>query len=247
MKTGLRQFSDYFKEQKEEFHRYSKKVHKNLDKESVHQLRLHIRRIRLLLWLIKNSTSKISVKRLDHKLDKLGEKVGKVRELQVAIDDAKNYGIKTAELKKRKRKPQKKLANELQKKEIKKLEDGVSSVMQKFSKQKNFSYSEALKKLSKRTSDWSGPLNGGTEELHQLRKDLKKVHYLLTAFEKKHGELELLLDSLGRVHDLEMLEELTGTKKVKLDYDRKNHIKKAAALKKTALQTASKELNQVWR
>ena len=74
--------------------------------EAVHQLRMATRRVRASLWVLRHCPDTFHGRFLDKKLKRLGRALGRVRELDVAILDAKRFYIDTQALKTRRTKAQ---------------------------------------------------------------------------------------------------------------------------------------------
>ena len=89
--------------------------------KSVHELRLATRRARVALWVLEHSSSPLRFKELGNDLCKLGKTLGQVREVEVAIQDANHYGIKSLDLKNRRSKAQRKIQKLISAKERKHL------------------------------------------------------------------------------------------------------------------------------
>ena len=73
-------------------------VSKKPSGNSVHSLRVAIRRTRAVLWCSHHSSANLHFKKLNERLRKLGRALGRVRELDVAIKDANHYKIISSQL-----------------------------------------------------------------------------------------------------------------------------------------------------
>lgn len=207
-----------------------KKKPKKLKKNKVHDLRITLHRIRSLLEL-----SSIETQRLK-KLDKA---LGKVRDLDVAIGNAKKYGLDCSDLKKKRRKDSK-VAIELLSGKKKKVFKDLDETSKKFEKKVDLKSTAVKLKDSLKSFDHQLK----DEELHKVRIGLKKVRYLLESAGKPVDRLKKIQDKLGEVHDLQVLSEY---------YKKNPHLKndqkiKSLTAKRTVrpiFKSASKQLSQL--
>lgn len=203
---------------------------KKLKKGQVHDLRISLHRIRSLLEL-----SSIETKGLK-KLDKA---LGKVRDLDVAIGNAKKYGLEYSELKKKRKKDSKEAIHMLLDKKKKVFKD-LKVTTKKF--KKKLDLKSTAGKLKALLKAFDHQLKD--EELHEVRIGLKKVRYLLESAGKPVDKLKKIQDQLGEVHDLQVLSEY---------FDKNPHLKndrriKSLTAKKTVkpvVKLATQQLSQL--
>lgn len=223
---AVQYFSDQVSGLKSEIRKKSKK----LKKKKVHELRVTLHRIRSLLELSSIKTQN---------LKKLDKALGKVRDLDVAIGNAKDYGIDSHELK-IKRKQKSKAARRLLQDKKKKIIKDLKLIPHKFENKVNLKQTSA--NLKEAITQYDHQLKD--EELHQVRISLKKVRYLLEAVGKPVDPLRKIQDQLGEVHDLQVLSEY---------FDNNPHLKNDKKIKsltarkavKSAFTLATQQLNQL--
>lgn len=201
-----------------------------LKRKEVHNLRVALHRIRSLLDMT-NIESRA--------LEKLDKKLGKVRDLDVAIKNAKLYGLSTSDLKK-KRKKNSKAALEFIEENKKKVFNNLDKSALQF--EKKFDLKSAAGTLKTKLKNFDHPLED--HELHKVRIGLKKVRFLLESTGKSVIRLKKVQDQLGEVHDLQVLSEF---------YKKNPHLKNDQRIKSlTAKRTvrplfkeASRQLNGI--
>lgn len=253
LKTGARKKSladrsliPFLKAQKDEFRLWSDKVAQKANPSSVHALRVCIRRLRSVLWILKRSAPKIQFKNLDSKLANLGEILGEIRELDVAIKDAQIYAMKSSALKRDRRSPRKLVRRSLSPVRRSQLYSKIAHVEEVLNDKNPVELKKAFGLLQQRLGDAKDTHKYSGPELHRLRITLKKTRYALEALGKTTKPLREIQNALGRVHDLQVLEHLLGKNK-RLTKDQKTLTKKAIPLIKPALRFASTQLNELSR
>jgi CHAD domain-containing protein len=167
------------------------KSSKRLTSNRIHQLRVTIRRLSVVL------TSR--------KLQKLAKVLGKDRDLDVAIKNAKIYHMGSKKLKQAKRLARKDSEKAVKKFALKGPERSSRSklvVIYKRMMRKNLVEFEKYQSI-----------NLGHKKLHKLRILMKEIRYGLEAIGKPDPKLKKMQDLLGHIHDLEVLEKLKFRKK----------------------------------
>ncbi|QDK36699.1 CHAD domain-containing protein [Bdellovibrio sp. NC01] len=175
------------------------KVLKDAKPGKIHRLRILTRQARAALWL--HDSTKIHEYKV---LRKLGNLLGDCRQNDVLLKDAKTYGFKTTAIKKTRDKSYKKLHKYLEDLEIKKIDKAITRQTQIafFTDHKK----ELQKRILKPLKKWPTQLPVDKKELHKIRITTKKAIYRLEHLGIKSMPLKTLQKSLGRLHDLEVLE-----------------------------------------
>ncbi len=196
--------------------RLEPKVSRSLGVEPIHQLRVATRRVRTIVWVLQLSTNLKHIKKFKHELQAVAKMLGHVRELDVAILDAKQYGINSSVLIKKRKTNAKKLQMHINRNHRKHLAKQLSEITKTVAeinpKLLNKAYKHLALQLNKQLKQ---NLNKETS-LHQLRITLKKARYAIEAMGKPVKPLKELQQILGDAHDLETLQGFLGkNKKVK--------------------------------
>lgn len=167
------------------------KASKRLTSSRIHKLRVTIRRLSVVL------TSR--------KLQKLAKVLGKDRDLDVAIENAKIYHMGTRKLGRAKmlaRKDSEKAVKKFAFKGLTRSSRSKLVVIYKRMMRKNLVEFEKYQSI-----------NLGHKRLHKLRILMKEIRYGLEAIGKADPKLKKMQDLLGHIHDLEVLEKLKFRKK----------------------------------
>ena len=185
------------------FEEYHKQAAKDPSTKLVHKLRIINRHLGVVL----NS----------RKLKKLVKVLGKERDLDVAIANAKTYCLGTKKLLKEKKKANKKTKRELNLFDptILKRASTANLLMK---------YKSHMRHLNKELDHFE-TMTIADKQLHHLRIVLKQIRYGLEAIGERNIKLKHMQDSLGHIHDLEVLQKLTG-KKRRIQKDKDLAIKK---------------------
>lgn len=194
--------SGYFIHNTEAFALLAKEVRKRPTVENVHKLRTTIRRLRSVLALL-------GVKSKHKQLKKLARTLGKQRDLDVSLINAKKFKLGSNKLKKAQQKQRQITQEILRPKKIEPLKVSLTKVAQKISEHPplKLEASFAAKKKELKTLKHQ---NMSVEELHRARILVKEVRYLLEAMGKSTTKLKKLQNLLGEIHDLEVLQEKLG-------------------------------------
>ncbi len=228
--------------QSKAFAAMSSKANKYASEESVHQLRIFTRRTRAALWILLNSSEEKVFKTFDHRLEKLGHRLGRVRELDVALQDANHFHLKSSALKRLRKKAQKKMRQHLNFGQTQKIKNGFSLVESAIQIGDPVSLTNSWKSLLDQLQHQVKRDANGKIKLHQLRVVIKKVRYTLEVIGSSTVTMEPLLEILGDAHDLEFLQTIVGkNKKVRTAYRKLNT--KAVELIKPVLHSALDELS----
>ena len=191
---------NYYRFHADEIRGLEKKVHKKPSEKSVHKLRVASRRI--------NSLNEIINREKNGELTKLVKKLGKLRDLDVGLENARKFGLDTDELEADRSKRKKQLINFSRKKNRKKLSFELVDTEKSLKKE--------LNNLDQIVDDFFLDLaDRFTEELdedhlHKFRVALKKARYFLEALGAQVESLSEIQETLGQIHDLDVLMDKFG-------------------------------------
>lgn len=201
MKKETRDILCYFKEHISRLKHLEKRVHAHPSEENIHDLRVEVRRILSLSRIF--NLQKLSP------LKDLSRDLGKLRDLDVGIKNARKFNLDSSQLVRDR--------------------EGTRHEIVKFTGRKNrkelaFELKEARKHLKKKVLKKLRPIETDffkafqdkfSEDLtdanaHELRIFLKKARYFLEALKGPVEDMERLQDKLGDVHDLDVLMDFYG-------------------------------------
>jgi CHAD domain-containing protein len=213
------------------FQQYADKVQKKTSEESIHKLRVSIRRIRSVSKLL-------GIKLKSKSIKKFGKRLGELRDLDVALKNSEIYELEDSSLKNERKKLAKKIQIDFKKKEIQKMLDEIKALKWKVTSLQ-LAQAPQVVGLNKELNDWR-KRKLSRKNLHAFRIAIKKLRYILEATGKPLGNLKRMQDLLGELHDLQVLTELLGEdKQVNKDFTLK--LKEAAEAFPAAIKS-SKQL-----
>lgn len=221
-------------------------VHQAPTPERVHRLRITIRKIRAALWLVEHGSPRLSFRKLQAELRGLGRSLGQVRELDVAIQDAKKYRVKTKRLKKARRVVRRSLVRKSNSHHRKEITTLFAQALGEMRRHGEITLRPAVTSLRKRISPWKKRKLRADVDLHQLRIFTKKVRYSLEAMEHPASPLRDLQAALGRGHDLEVLGNFAA-KNRRLGQDAKKQYRTALDMRCSCLEFADRHLRSLAR
>ena len=199
-----------------------RKASENPTTKCIHQIRVTIRRLGVVI----NSV----------KLNQLTKVLGRERDLEVAIANAKKYGLGITKLKKAKKSARKKSQKKMQlfsEKGLRKTSQ-INLLMK---------YKTMMKELNLELEDFES-IEMTNKQFHRLRINLKKVRYGLEAIGQFRPQLEKMQDLLGHIHDLEVLQRLIG-KKARIKKDKRFAKKDAQAEYLSVVKLARRNLKRI--
>jgi CHAD domain-containing protein len=225
----------YLMDQGRSFEEDALKAVRKPSKNLVHRLRVATRRARAGLSSVPHLDSPA---KLAARLRRLGKTLGRLREIDVAIADAPHYGLGTGNLKRRR----KKLAADVKSALLKnaaKIERDLKAAAEEMAREKNlrFDFGPLRAKLRK----WRERPILKSRDAHKLRIVVKKARYALEIAQADPAPLERLQTLLGKDHDLEVLQELKGPKRV-IRKDQKKQRRTAMRFAPRALAFALSQL-----
>lgn len=195
--------TEYFDKNYQKFLRLRKKVHSQPDEENVHDLRIASRRLLTLIRIFELDP-------FSKPLKKAANKLGELRDLDVSLAHADEYGLPSEDLKRERNKARKKVKKFFTKQRQKTIEKIMHHAQVKLQEKNEGDLHDVVERYKSEMMKWKDvPI--GRENFHDFRIALKKARYILEAQGEKVKELVRLQDLLGDIHDLEVLTEKTGT------------------------------------
>lgn len=176
----------------------------------VHDLRVTIRRLRVSVWIARRDEEMPRFRNLSEALRNLGGCLGRLRQLDVAIGDAKFYRLSVSGLKVRRKKARHAVARALTPKLNDLLEKKLDRLIRLLYKRGGVKVRKAASDLLERAGALRGRVPVAKEEFHQFRIFVKKVRYAIEALGYPPGPIKTLHDRLGKARDLEALQQLVG-------------------------------------
>lgn len=196
----VRNVINYYRFHADEIRELEKKVHKKPSEKTVHKLRVASRRI--------NSLNEIINREKNGELSKLAKKLGKLRDLDVGMENAHRFNLDTDELKADRNKRRKQLVSFSRKKNRKKLslelDDTEKSLKKKLSDLDQIVDDFFLDLADRFTEELD------EDHLHKFRVALKKARYFLEALGAQVESLSEIQENLGQIHDLDVLMDKFG-------------------------------------
>ncbi len=215
MSTQSCRVSQYMIHYADEFgeliHALSRQKMRTLRAGEVHTLRVTIRRLRACLWALRTDARySAQSKKLRSDLRMLGATLGRIRELDVAIQDTITYGIKMPNLCSERNKALKQAIRILHRASVCKLSKRITAFAR--SVEGPLRLRTALDPLVKqlmRSRKEIRPLS--QQHAHRMRLLLKKSRYVLESIGSVPSLLINTQQLLGRLRDLSMLQSRVGT------------------------------------
>jgi len=211
-------------------------------KKNVHQLRITSRRIRAAIWIIEHGTPHLSFKKLLSELRKLSRVLGQLRELDVAIQDANKYHLKTSKLKKKRQSARNTLLSQTNSRHRKKIVTYLNKALIKIQNHQEQKIASGVVVLRKRILPWAQKKIVTEDDFHRLRILTKKTRYILETIGKPVQPLRELQDVLGKGHDLEVLQDFSK-RNPKIQNASKEQYRSALHMVRPTLHFAVKQLS----
>jgi CHAD domain-containing protein len=216
-------------------------VRRHLTGEPVHSLRVATRRAQAAFWVLKNCAGKFRFRKLTDELEDLVGTLGEVRALDVAVKDAKKFGIDSAGLESSQEVCRRKLHGRLKRGRLLKMEKHFAKASVILRAKGTVSTTAARAKLREQLAARLKKKNYRPGDYHKVRIKMKKVRYVLESMGKNVDSIRDLQKILGNAHDLQILENMTGEREA-LAEERKRLNAKALGLIKPAIRVALAEL-----
>lgn len=203
----------YFKQLVRDFERASSRAaKKKLTPKELHKLRVLTRRLRSALWLIEQGSVKdLSFAKVSKQLRKLGRMLGARRQIDVLKKDADAFRLHARGIKSKRRAAEQDLGDFLRPKAQAKLCKKLRAVLATLEKKPTIDLALPRQKLKTRLTPWLKHPPRTQARLHRLRIQMKKTRYALEALGRPVSPIIELQDSLGRVHDLQVLRADVGS------------------------------------
>ena len=225
--------------------------HNPAAEENVHKLRVANRRLLMLHWILDHHSGFHSIKGRSKNLRKLCEVLGKQRELDMAIKDAKHYGLDTASLIHKRKNARRQTRSFLRLKrqmailkDLKKMKQNLEKLNRKVQKKgAEIEFRDAAQKIQDKLTPWVHH-DFNMKTMHQFRILIKKTRYSLEAFGCPILPFHDLQDNLGRAHDLDILVRFVkATPAIK--WDKELYYLKARKLAKPVVRFADQQLEKI--
>jgi CHAD domain-containing protein len=211
--------------------------------DHVHRLRVTARKIRALLWLLREEERLPEGRVLEGRLRALGRVLGGQRETDIALRDGRSYHLPVSSLRRAREKNQRAVQAALREPENRLLLRDLPRAGRLLRALRQPKIRPRLKKLARRSEKWRArPLRRG--ELHALRIEVKKMRYALEAFGHPAERLGKLQDLLGKAHDLEVLRGKLG-RRAAAARDEERLARRARKRAGKALKRAGREIGSL--
>ena len=189
-----------------QFERLAASVVRRLTPDGVHDLRVLVRRIRAGVWLARRLGPGFD--KLARLLRKMGCTLGERRLLDVAVLDAKTFGLDGTGLKERMDEAGRDVLEALgERLEIARRLRAASAGLGASTRDR---IDEGITKRIATVRKAKAEARRGKAQLHRLRIELKKARYLIDALGGRGEFVKPVQDLVGRAHDLEVLQGLLG-------------------------------------
>lgn len=212
-------------------------------KDDVHAIRVTIRRLRAAIKFLEVDEKEISVRRCKKILKKVARTAGQQRELEVAIKDAKRFGLANTNLRAKLRNAKCRTHSLLKQKSVQKAALDLRWIA-KHGVVKEQKMTREISKLAHHLERWDHHLPQNGRDEHRFRIEMKRVRYTLELLGHPTDPIKKIQASLGRGHDLLVLRKLNGSNS-KVRQQQRRYSARAHRQIPRALQFASSELNQV--
>lgn len=192
------------------FDRLARATRSKLLTGQIHDLRVLTRRLRASLWLARHMASRAHLRIANRDLKALGRALGARRLFDVALRDAAKYGLPGAGLRPRRAAAGAEVARRLAPSRCAALVARLRRVGDAVAEAADDRMAAGLLQRAQRLGLARTRARRGRAAMHRLRIEAKKTRYLLEFLGRKTRGLRTLQRSLGRAHDLEVLQELLG-------------------------------------
>lgn len=210
----------YLEEQARLFRKLAKKVHRQPEAERVHKLRVCTRRIRAVLWMLRQEPGGARWKKAARHFKQLGKDLGERRELDVMEISAEQFRLNPSPLRKRIKQAGKKIHRETRRSRRRRLMGHLKEMKRFLGREDGLALEPLLNPLAASLREWHGH-SISLQDFHEFRIAVKKVRYLLEALGQDAKPLKSLQEDLGQAHDLAVLqEELGASEEVSRDLQR---------------------------
>lgn len=244
MKKRRAVLSEYFQGGRKKFRRMADQVHREMDPEDLHQLRVLTRRLRAVVWLSRHSRKGPGLRRLRNDLRDLGHALGERRSLDVMMASARHYKLDSESLRRQARSAGEKVRRLLAPKKVRSLVKEMKDGETRLVKLTASDLEPATAELLARLEDLRRARSHNRQAWHRVRIEAKKIRYAAEILGVKMPELEKIQDQLGKGHDLVILGESLG-RNARLISDEKKTWKRAGRQVPEALRKTERRLFQL--
>lgn len=196
------------------FQKQAYRTRRDRTRKNVHQLRVTVRRIRAVLWLAEHGSPPLSFGKVKLALRDFGQALGKLRELDVAIQDAGQFHLDTSKLQKKRKAARRNLKRQMTTQQCLKIPSRIDDAIAKINGRRSLDISRGVFLLQKKILSWPHRTLKTGDDFHNLRIIIKKTRYALEAMGKPTRPLRGLQGILGKAHDLEILQNYLGANPV---------------------------------
>ncbi len=218
----------------------------NLSIENVHKLRVTTRRLRSTVVVVRQSVDAGVPRVARRELRALGRALGERRMWDVAIRDARAYGIPIRSLQADRARSNEALRAALQRKHVESLLAGIQTVGNVIPAIRYAGLARWLAGIEREFRYRIEHPPRTKESRHRLRIRVKKTRYLLEALGLRPKLLQQLQDHLGRERDLDVLQSLVGPRPA-IKRDEREARLQANKVMVRALRSGIKDLRRVRR
>ena len=175
-------------------------------------------------------------------LKRLLAALGRVRELDVAIADARKYRVGGKRLKKHRRAARRALAAQTNSARRRRLSRELDHALEKMRRHREQTVAPAILRMQSRLALLADQKLSGPRDFHKLRIAAKKARYVLENLDRSVGPLRELQNVLGRAHDLEVLQARLGKLK-SAEREAQGHYGKARRMIPSVMRFAERTLD----
>ena len=217
----------------------------DLSADDVHDLRVTTRRLRSSLSVLRHC-SDLSDAKARRELRALGRVLGERRMLDIALGDAKRYGVDTDAIEKRREWADAGLRRALKPARVKALLAHLREAEKSMAQASFDRLAHWLESLEWEIAYRLMVAPRAPDERHDLRIQLKKVRYVIESLGRRSPSMQKLQDALGKEHDLAVLQSLAG-RIARASRDERAARKRADRIRPTALRSAMVNLRAIRR
>jgi CHAD domain-containing protein len=234
----------YLDDQISAFKKLLKNVSQNPETEQVHKLRVTTRKLRTILWVLRDSSDIGSTKKISRHLQDLCKELGRQREIDTLVEDGTQFHLKTSHLRRKQTLIQLEVRNVANRKRYRKLSSKLKRVARKFQDHPALRWEDTTGRLQAKLKPWLHCHLESGDDFHELRKTMKTIRYSLSGFGHLDSKLLKLCELLGRVHDLAVLQRNYKTIS-RIKQDRRLIQAKVERFLRPALQSAQAEISRL--
>ena len=192
------------------FKRLSKLASEKPGRDYVHGLRVIARRFRVDFWLIQPAKRTDNIRQAYGDLKEFTKVLGEQRKYEVAVEDARFFGIETKTMKKQLKSAKKIVSTSLRHRNLKNQMAHLKLAIKDVARLPTSTFCSRIECLCRRLERSMDQVPKTIVARHRLRIDIKKTRYILETFDQPLPEIAALQDNLGRWHDLTVLSRLVG-------------------------------------